>query len=195
MIGYLKGKITHLFKDCCFLDVNGVGYRLFVSASTRQHLIKDTEIVLFTYLSVREDALLLYGFFSQQEYDLFLQLTSVSGIGPKVALNVLSAIAPADFMVAVSCKDLAVLTRLPGIGKKTAERIVLELKDKFGDVEALTTTTTTATTAVRPQNDAVQALQALGYSQPEIMSVLNKIPESATVETCIKLALKELSGR
>jgi Holliday junction DNA helicase RuvA len=196
MIGYLRGKVSHLFADYCFLDVNGVGYRVFIPQSTRQNLTKNSEAALFTYLNVREDALLLYGFFTQQEYDLFIQLTSVSGIGPKVALGILSTIAPADFIIAVSQKNYAMLTKIPGIGKKTAERIVLELKDKLGgslpaDAEA--------TEFIRPadsiQGEAMQALIALGYSQAEIAPVLRKTGEATSVEQIIKIALKEFAGR
>lgn len=196
MIGYVCGTVTHLFADSCFVNVHGVGYRVFVPASTRQNLTKGGEVTLFTYLNVREDALLLFGFISQQEYDLFMLLTSVSGIGPKVALGILSAVRPSEFSLAVSQKNFALLTKIPGIGKKTAERIVLELKDKLGDggEEA-------GPTAVLPdmpgniQGEAMQALLALGYTQQEISPVLRKAGNAGSVEEIIKIALKEFAGR
>lgn len=195
MIGFLRGKVSHLFADQCFLDVNGVGYRVFIPQSTRQNLLKNMEATLLTYLNVREDALLLYGFFTQQEYDLFLHLTSVSGIGPKVALGVLSAITPSDFIVAISQKNFTVLTKIPGIGKKTAERIVLELKDKLGDSGQEQSNTTTLAIGSNIQSEAMQALLALGYSQAEVSPVLRKASEATSVEEIIKLALKEFAGR
>lgn len=196
MIGYVRGKVSHLFADSCFIDVNGVGYRLFIPASTRQNITKGTEVTLFTYLNVREDALLLYGFFSQQEYDLFLQLTSVSGIGPKVALGILSATSPTDFIMAVSQKNLAILTRIPGIGKKTAERIVLELKDKIGDASHEgVSTSSSADGGGTIQDEALQALLALGYTQQEVIPVMRRAAEATSVEEIIKLALKEFAGR
>ena len=121
MIGYLRGKVTHLLTDYCLLDVQGVGYRVFVAGSTRNHLRLGEEAMLFTHLSVREDAMLLYGFYSQQEYDLFQLLISVSGVGPKVALGILSAITVESLCRAIQQKQASVLTKLPGIGKKSAE--------------------------------------------------------------------------
>jgi Holliday junction DNA helicase RuvA len=196
MIGYVRGKISHLFPDSCFVDVNGVGYRVFIPQSTRQNLSKGAETTLFTYLNVREDALLLYGFSSQQEYDLFILLTSVSGIGPKVGLGILSAISPADFIIAVGQKNFGLLTKIPGIGKKTAERIVLELKDKIGETDPDNVTVIAASEAAGSiQAEALQALLTLGYTQQEIAPVLRKSADAASVEEIIKHALKEFAGR
>ncbi|MDU4960660.1 MAG: Holliday junction branch migration protein RuvA [Sporomusaceae bacterium] len=197
MIGYVRGKVSQLFADSCFIDVNGVGYRVFVPQSTWQKLSKGTEATLFTYLNVREDALLLYGFGSQQEYDLFVLLTAVSGIGPKVAVGILSASSPADFAMAVSQKNLGYLTKIPGIGKKTAERLVLELKDKIGtaDDTGPGTVSVSAVDGGSVQAQALQALLALGYTQQEIQPVLRKFADAADVETVIKLALREFAGR
>ena len=195
MIGYVRGRVSHLFADSCFVDVSGVGYRVFIPASTRQNITKGTEVTLFTYLNVREDALLLYGFFSQQEYDLFILLTSVSGIGPKVALGILSATSPADFILAVSQRNLGLLTKIPGIGKKTAERLVLELKDKLGDdsQEGLGVVSVDGGGSV--QGEAMQALLALGYTQQEITPIMRRAADATSVEEIIKLALKEFAGR
>lgn len=201
MIGYLRGKVTHLFSEYCFIDVGGVGYRVFIPSSTRQELGLGGDALLFTYLNVREDALLLYGFHSQEEYDMFQLLISISGVGPKVALGVLSAISPADFAIAVSQKNAALLTRIPGIGKKTAERMILELKDKLGLPESLAAAPS-AGRAANPagpadeMQEALQALMALGYSQAEIVPVLHKVKaEGQSAAEMIKLALKEFAGR
>ena len=197
MIGYLKGQISHLFADFCFIDVAGVGYRVFVPFSTRQKLSIGLSITLFTSLQVREDAMLLYGFITQAEYDLFIHLTSVTGIGPKVALSALSAMTPETFRVAVSQKDIAVLTKIPGIGKKTAERMILELKDKIGSVEVTEVSSLTDSEVDNEcLSEALAALTVLGYSQSESMSVLKKADSSnCTVEQLIKMALKEFARR
>ena len=201
MIGYVRGQVSHLFVDYCFIDVQGVGYRLHISAATRQKLSVGTAVTLFTYLNVREDALLLYGFYSSDEYELFLQLISVAGIGPKVALGILSTVSPDDFRIAVSQKNISLLTKIPGIGKKTAERLILELKDKIGAIATGEERSDEASTVLNANDDvgsqALQALLALGYSQAEVAPVLRKSTGSVkTVEEAIKLVLREMaSGR
>jgi len=199
MIGYIRGIVTHLFVDYCFIDVQGVGYRIFIAESTRQKLMIGMEVSLFTYLNVREDALLLYGFFTQDEYELFLMLTSVTGIGPKGAIGVLSAISPETFRSAVRNKSVSVLTKIPGIGKKTAERIILELYDKIGGAAESDKLDNDAIT-IADSNDeivtqAMLALTALGYTQTEIMPVLGKLAHVRSVEELIKMALREFGRR
>ena len=201
MIGYVRGQVSHLFVDYCFIDVQGVGYRLHISAATRQKLSVGTAVTLFTYLNVREDALLLYGFYSSDEYELFLQLISVAGIGPKVALGILSTVSPDDFRIAVSQKNISLLTKIPGIGKKTAERLILELKDKIGAIATGEERSDEASTVLNANDDvgsqALQALLALGYSQAEVAPALRKSAGAIkTVEEAIKLVLREMvSGR
>ena len=128
MIGFLKGKATHITSDYCLLVVHDVGYRVFISNQTRAHISPNAEVMLYIHTNVREDAILLYGFFSREEYDLFLHLIGISGIGPKVAQGILSSATANDFYRMVQQKDVKGITKLPGIGKKTAERILLELK-------------------------------------------------------------------
>ena len=123
MIGYIRGKVTALFKDSCFLEAGGIGYRIFISDKTRQKLTNGEEAKLLTYMAVREDAILLYGFLGEEEYSLFLLLISISKIGPKVAMGILSSMTPSAFVGAVKTQNVSQLTKLPGIGKKTAERI------------------------------------------------------------------------
>ena len=195
MIGYLHGSITHLMVDCCLINVQCVGYRVFIADSTRTKLKLGQEATLFTYLNVREDALLLYGFYTQAEYDLFNKLISVSGIGPKVAMGMLSAITVDNLCRAIQQKQLGILTKLPGIGKKSAERLVLELKDKVqaqDDLEALFVPEGDAGDVI---SEAMLALQSLGYSQSEITPLLKKATKLKTVEEIIKYALKEFAGR
>lgn len=197
MIGYLHGIITELFSDSCFIDVNGVGYHVLISSPTRSHLKKSEEITLYTYFNVREDALVLYGFFSRAEHDIFLHLISVSGIGPKAALSILSVLSADKVIHAVQNRQISLLTTAPGIGKKTAERLVLELKDKLGDAandepdDIDLAAEDTAQTDIFA--DAKQALLSFGYSPQEIFPVLRRASQLESVEEIIKFALKELS--
>lgn len=199
MIGYLKGIVTHLFREHCFIDVHGVGYRVFVPASTMEKLTIGKETTVFTYMNVREDAILLYGFATQDEYDLFMLLISVNGVGPKVALGVLSAVNPDGFRLAVHQKNIKVLTKMPGIGKKTAERIVLELQDKIGPVDdgAVADIAVPSTAASKGMmSEAVDALVGLGYSEQEILPVVEeKAGICQNVEQLIKEVLKALGSR
>jgi Holliday junction DNA helicase RuvA len=199
MIGYVRGTVSHLAIDHCFVDVQGIGYRIFIAQSTRQKISVGAVVSLFTYMYVREDALLLYGFYTQDEYNLFLQLMSITGIGPKVAMGILSAIDPQQFRIAISQKNIGILTKLPGIGKKTAERIILELKDKIGIIteEDLMEEHVSSATALPSDaiDEVLQALLALGYSQGEILPIIKKIGKKGqSVEDLLKLALREFMG-
>ena len=181
--------------DHAFLEVQGVGYRLFISDTTRRELRLNEEARLFTYLSVREDALQLYGFATQREYDTFQLLISVSGIGPKVALGILSHITLDGLCRAIQNKQTTILTKLPGIGKKSAERLVLELKDKVsytGDEEELVLVSEDEV-ADDKIAEAQAALVSLGYTQAEITSALKKAAKGKDTAEIIKLALNFLS--
>ncbi len=197
MIGYLRGRVAHLFADYCLLDVQGVGYRVFIASSARSHLHKGEEAELFIHTSVREDAILLYGFYSQEEYDVFQLLISVSGIGPKVALGMLSAISVDSLCKAIHQKQSAVLTKLPGIGKKSAERIILELKDKVawdgGREEDSILPDAVEAVGDDMVSEAMAALASLGYSQAELAPVLRNAKDCSSVQDIIKFALKHLN--
>ena len=196
MIGFLRGRVAYLLTDYALLDVQGVGYRVFISGATRQKLRLHEEAQLFTYMSVREDAIQLYGFASQEEYDIFQLLISVSGIGPKVALGVLSHITTEGLCRAIQQKQTSILTKLPGIGKKTAERLVLELKDKVAfssDTDEELTLTNADEVPDDMLAEAQAALEALGYTQAEIVPALRQAAKGKTTEAIIKLALKQLS--
>lgn len=201
MIGYVRGKVSHLFIDSCFVDVQGVGYRVFISTATRNHIILDKEITLFTYMNVREDALQLYGFYTQNEYDIFIKLISVSGIGPRVALGILSAITVDKLCQALVQKQIPLLTKLPGIGKKTAERLILELADKVGGLTDETADEHVVNGVAADENnhdiisETTQALLALGYTQAEFMPILQRLQAVESVESAIKLVLKEFARR
>ncbi len=198
MIGFLRGQVAALKTDYCLLDVNGVGYRVFVAGSTRNKLRLKEEAQLFTYMNVYQDGITLYGFASEEEYDIFQLLIGVSGIGPKVALGILSAITVESLCKAIQNKQATVLTKLPGIGKKSAERLILELKDKVAfaaadDVEEILTLDLEGPTGDDMMSEAQAALVALGYSQAEIAPVLKKATKCKTTEEVIKLALKQLN--
>lgn len=196
MIGYLRGEVIYLYTDYVLLDVHGVGYRVFIANSTRQKLRLHEKAQLFTYTSVREDAIILYGFATQEEYDLFLQLLSVSGIGPKVALGILSSITVEGLCRAIQNKQASVLTKLPGIGKKSAERLILELKDKVafdGGEQELLTIENEAEVGDDMVAEAMAALQSLGYTQAEIAPIIRKTAKYKTTEAIIKASLKLLS--
>ncbi len=195
MIGRLRGRILAKQPPFLLLDVNGVGYEIEAPMSTFYDLPgADDEVVLHTHLAVREDAHVLYGFARETDRTLFRALLKVSGVGGKMALGVLSGMTAEEFSVAVQAADLAALTRLPGVGKKTAERLVVEMRDKLEAVVE-------APPAGRPaapdkpdagaDQDAVSALIALGYKGPEASRMVSKIYEPGMdTESVIRAALK-----
>ena len=202
MIGYLKGVISHIFVNSCFIDVHGVGYRTYAPASTLDTLCVGQEAMLYTYMSVREDAIVLYGFATQDEYDLFMLLIGVNGVGPKVALGILSAGTADSFRLAVHQKDIKSLTKMPGIGKKTAERIVLELQDKIGPVASEDAGAADLGNSAAPGlsdilAETLAALTSLGYSEQEVLPVAEShLAGCTTVEQLLKETRKALgSGR
>lgn len=200
MIASLRGIISELGPDYAVLDVGGVGYLVHVTPGTRARLPEvGREVKLFTHLAVREDAVALYGFIDREERSLFELLLTVSGIGPRVALGMMAGTEPASFSAAVASGDVAYLTRLPGVGKKTAQRLLLELKDKIGgwlpeDHEAPGPEVAAATTLPAEREEAVQALLALGFSQAEAVQAVARAVEAAgdgaRAEDLIRSALK-----
>jgi Holliday junction DNA helicase RuvA len=202
MIGSIKGTVTYLTKEYCLLETTGgVGYRVFMPSSQLATLASGSEVKVLTYTVVREDALLLYGFLNRDYYNLFMLLIGVSGVGPKSSLGMLSAIKPEAFYLAVQSRDLKVLTKLPGIGKKTAERMLLELKDKVGSLEGVDTSALDGNGQMPEAEtnvaEAIAALTSLGYSNSEILPALQKIPDYAKLpgEEIIRKALKLFATR
>ena len=194
MIGYLRGKILNIYGDCCLVDVGGVGYRVFPTAYALGNLKGGEEAAFFVHTAVREDAIILYGFEAKEEYDAFQLLISVSGIGPKGALAILSALSVGELYLAIAQEDTNTLKKLPGVGKKSAERLVLELKDKVGAPQS---GQIPAPRSVKGgiADEAAAALASLGYSQAEINQVAVKFADAPTVQDAIKTALKELGWR
>ena len=196
MIGYLNGIVKFTFEDNCIVDVHGVGYRVYVNSRTLESLSKGQEIELFIHTAVREDSVTLYGFRSQTDYELFAKLITVSGIGARTALNILAKISSKDLAMAIYQKNVNALTNLPGIGKKSAQRLILELKDKISadsvvDDEASEWAPTDDKT--NPLEEASEALSALGYTNSEIAEVFQKVKKSMTTEEIVKFALKKLN--
>lgn len=191
MIGFLDGVVAGKTLDGCFVDVGGVGYRVACSTTTLAALPGDGERArLWTHTHVREDALGLFGFATEAEQRLFEALIGVSGVGPKVALQICSAFTPDTFRRALATDDVAALSSVPGIGKKTAQRMVLELKEKLSLPDLQVVGTAPAALA-----QARSALENLGYSPAEIRAALGEVSPAAedTVEDVVKSALKVLA--
>ena len=195
MIGSIKGKVAELANEYCLIETpGGVGYRVFMPSANLAALSLGSEVRVHTYTSVREDAILLFGFLQKQYYDLFVLLIAVSGVGPKVALGILSAVKPDDFYMAVQNRDMKAL------GKKTAERLLLELKDKISGGDEIIDTVFYPQGGDVPETavgEAIEALQALGYSNSEIVPALKTVEgyEKMPCEEIIKHVLKVFAGR
>ena len=189
MIGRLTGVIAEKTPPQVVIDVAGVGYEVDVPMSTFYNLGGLGErAVLLTHLTVREDAHQLFGFLTHEERATFRMLIKISGVGPKMALGLLSGLSVSELAQAVSRQDAGRLTKVPGIGKKTAERLLLELKGKIGADLALPAAVTNDA-----QADILQALVALGYSEKDAAAALKVLPPDVGVSDGIKLALKKLS--
>lgn len=192
MIGYLEGKVAGLTEDGCFIDVNGVGYRVMCSTATLAALPPEgSKTRVWTHTHVREDALALFGFVSPAEQRIFEALLGVSGVGPKVALQICSAFTPEAFRKTLATDDLAAITAVPGVGKKTAQRIVLDLKEKLS-VPDLGVVGSGSDNVARARS----ALENLGYSAAEVRAALSELgpaPEEE-LETVIRSALKVLAS-
>ena len=198
MIALVRGTLAYKSIDHVIIDVGGVGYRLSIPLSTFYSLPETGEVSLFTHTHVREDALLLFGFLSIEEKDLFIILIGISGVGPKLAVNILSHIPVGDLKRAIAEGDIKRLSGLPGIGKKTAERLVLELKDKVGPIDELPassdTTSVAGSTTSTLMNDVISALVNLGYKENMARKVLEnmELAPDLTMEDALKGALKIL---
>ncbi|MBR2179106.1 MAG: Holliday junction branch migration protein RuvA [Selenomonadaceae bacterium] len=195
MIGYLNGTVKFIFDDNCIVDVHGVGYRVYIDSRTLESLNKGQEIELFIHTAVREDSITLYGFKSQTDYELFAQLITVSGIGARTALNILAKMSSKDLAMAIWQKNVTALTNLPGIGKKSAQRLILELKDKISTNSMVDDDSEWMQSDEKgnPLEEASEALSALGYTSAEIAEVFSKAKKSMSTEELVKFALKELN--
>jgi len=198
MFAFLRGTVATKGVDRIALDVNGAGYEVFVSDSVQRRLRQGQDATLLTHCHIREDAFQIFGFLRQEEKALFHLLTSVSGIGPKVALNVLSAMNPAEFGRAIHDSDVDAFTKVGGIGKKTAQRIVLEIKAKLGqDTELAEILGESRDDGVDDSDDVIAALMALGCTPAEAkraaLSARNALGKDATDEDLVKTALRSMA--
>jgi len=192
MLSYIKGKI--IFKNDSFIIVStgSVGYKVFVMSDLSEI---GQDIELFTYLNVREDALTLYGFLEYKELELFEHLISISGIGPKAGMGILSLADPRTIKVAIAKGDSSILTRVSGIGKKTAERVVLELRNKFSSIEGDDALQEKGK-EINDYTDTIEALISLGYSSAQAKKALSNIStEVKDISERIRLSLKELGKK
>ena len=192
MIGRLRGRVLEVESDHLVLDVSGVGYELHCSSST----LSDAEgalgeLTLWVHTHVREDALQLYGFSSGLEKQLFLSLLKVNGVGPKMAMAVLSAASPSVIAGLIEAGDVRGLTQLPKVGKKTAEQIILSLRGKLADKMDMVRGPAQVVRA--PRDEVVSALVHLGFRLPDVEAVVAKIPEEVGVEEAVRMGLRSLS--
>ena len=202
MFYYLNGNLEYREANLCVIDCGGVGYKLTVSLNTSDSLVNkmNQKVKLYTYLAVREDGIELFGFGTNEERECFNQLISVSGVGPKAAMNILSTLTPDRFSLAVCTEDVKSISKAPGVGTKTAARIVLELKDKISK-DMMTAGSRIDNTPVQsiPQNsilsEATEALMVLGYDKNTVLNALRGIDVQSMkdVGEVIKAALKKLA--
>ena len=201
MISYIRGELVALEEDKAIVDVGGVGYGIFMSGQAMGQLPPvGSKVKIHTYLNVKEDAMQLYGFLNRDALSVFKLLIGVSGIGPKGGLGILSALGPDDLRFAVASNDVKAIQAAPGIGKKTAEKLILELKDKLKLEDALenaanavqNTADTSAGMANEMTGEAVQALVALGYGNTEALKAVRQveITEEMSVEDVLRQSLK-----
>lgn len=199
MIAHVRGRLVRKEPQEAIVDVGGVGYRVAIPLSTFYRIGEaGDEVSLLTHTHVREDALALFGFLTPGEQTLFERLIAISGVGPKLALSILSGIEAPDLVSALRASDVTRLTRIPGVGKKTAERLVLELKDKVQDLVAAGEPAAAPQAASSKNDDLVSALVHLGYSRPEAERGVDRALKhggDSRFEDLLRLALRALSGR
>ena len=199
MIAHLRGRVLRKSPQELVVDVGGVGYKVAIPVSTFYRVGDEgDELSLRIHTQVREDVLALFGFLTAAEQEVFERLIAVAGVGPKLAVGILSGIEVADLVAALRSNDLARLTRIPGVGKKTAERLVLELKDKMPAIAAVGLEEPVAAGPASPKDDLVSALGNLGYSRPEVERAVDRALAErggGRFEDLLRLALQKVAGR
>lgn len=200
MIYSVRGTLTYTEPTFAVVECGGVGFKCFISMTTLQSLTSiGTEVNLFTYMAVREDAMDLFGFATQDELNAFKLLITVSGVGPKAAMAILSVLPPDRLSIAISSGDVKSIQSAQGVGKKTAERVVLELKDKMagvgsGNVAAVVEGIKSVATNSNAQ-EAVEVLVSLGFNQSDASTVVGAMDKSLSVDDMIRIGLKQLSSQ
>ncbi len=193
MFYYLKGKAVQKMDAFLVLDIDGVGFKVFTSMYTLSNIKLNRDVTVYTYTHVREDALDLFGFLTEEELSFFLKLISISGVGPRLALAILSTHTPQDIILSVLSDDSKKLSRAPGVGVKLAQRIILELKDKMKD-EELQAAVITQPVISSNTAEAISALIALGYGEAEAQQAVSIAGDNLSLEDTIKKALISLVG-
>lgn len=197
MLYSVRGKLIHITSSSAVVECGGVGYNCQTTMNTLKTLKQGAEVMLYTYLNIREDAAELFGFATKTELDTFKTLISVSGVGPKAGLSILSELSPEQVAMAIAADDIKTITRAQGIGKKIAQRIILELKDKLAkavsSVEGISAVTAGAVNAVSGNvPKAIEALGVLGYLPAEVSPVLAAFDSSLPVEQLISMTLRQM---
>ncbi|MGN0398642.1 MAG: Holliday junction branch migration protein RuvA [Blautia sp.] len=203
MIAYIKGRVAAAGEEKLILEAGNMGYNILMPLSCLESLRQGQEVKIYTHLNVREDAMQLFGFLTKDDLDTFRLLLGVNGIGPKAALGILSGLTADELRFAILADDVKTLSRAPGIGKKTAQKLILELKDKITLEDAFERKTEHVTQEILPadadlmdaRKEAAEALTALGYSGSEALRAVKQITLTSdmSVETILKLALKNMS--
>lgn len=200
MIAYIKGQLELIGQDYVIVDHNGIGYQIFVPASVLGQMpSRGTSVKIYTYLYVREDNMCLYGFLTRDDLNVFRLLITVNGIGPRGALGILSTISPDELRFAVLAGDTKTISKAPGIGSKTAQKLIIELKDKLKLEDAMDSAAQEYTfgdngQSLDSKNEAVLAMVALGYSQTQALTAVRgcDLTEDMTSDEILKLALKKV---
>lgn len=194
MFYYLKGTVVHTFENFAVLDIGGIGFKIYSSLSSLSKITQNNNYIFYTYTNIREDAFDIYGFITQEELNFFEMLLSVSGVGPKAALAVLSALSPSGVAKAVLTNDAKAISAAQGVGIKTAQRIILELQSKISGEDLLQNVSENDNFLnLSANNDAVAALMALGYNATEAKRAIAAAEPGKTVEETITNALLKLS--
>ncbi|MCR5652280.1 MAG: Holliday junction branch migration protein RuvA [Ruminococcus sp.] len=193
----VRGEVINLGPGVAVIECGGVGYKCFTTINTQKYLSIGSEAKLYTYLSVREDAMELFGFYTEEEKNAYMNLIGVSGVGPKVGLAILSALTPSQVSLAIASEDIKTITMAQGVGKKLAQRIVLELKDKFNfgpDNDVVSNGVAVAPQSAGNVPKAIEALSVLGYSSSDVAPFISTLDAELPVERLIGETLK-LMGR
>ena len=197
MLAYIKGTITDIGSDESIVETGGVGFLVFTSSQATTRLTKNQQAIIYTHLNVREDDMSLFGFLTKEERSVFRMLINVSGVGPKSALSILSCLSVDELRMAVLSDDYKAIAKANGIGPKTAQRLIIELRDKFHLEDVLDSYEENTTDTSVPEDlisEAAMALSSLGYSNVEALRAIKKVPnsEGMTVEQLLKAALKNI---
>ena len=194
MIGYIKGKVISFEDGVVVLENNGIGYEVTCVNSVYQKLLSDGEGEVFVYTSVKEDGITLYGFGNMKEKSVFLKLITVSGVGPKMAVGILSGMSIDQLTVAIATGDVKAISTIKGLGKKTAERIILELQDKLGTGDVTITNAKQTVTVDKDAEETIQALMSLGFTRSESMRAVQIAMDNGAkgVEQILALAIKNI---